>query len=719
MRAGIAENSDMHNDYAMARQSLQAKPFSSTPVLLEGRLLTVARGTWLLVATLSVGLFLAGVPFHYRQLLDVCVGNECSWTQLSPPEMLALQNTAFSPTLYATYSITLTTAWALAYATIALIIFWRRSNEWMALLAALWLVTFGTMAETPQALAASQPLLRPLVQILGEFGWAFMLPLFLFTFPDGRFISRWTRLLFIIYMVVGAIGTAIEHFIPHLVGNQTGEQVAWFGMMFTGIGTQVYRYRRLSDPTQRQQTKWVVSGLVVTALGLAVWLALLQTSLPFDQPGLPTLLGKLIEMTLVTAVFLVIALTIGFSILRYRLWDIDVVINRALIWGLLSSIVIGMYVLVVGAFGALFQARGSLLPSVIATGLIALLFEPLRQRVQRGVNRLMYGERDEPYSVLSRLGRRLEATLAAEAVLPAVVETVAHTLKLPYVAITLKEGGEFRVAASSGDPVAAPLVLPLTYRGETIGQLICGPRSGGEAFRGEEHRLLEDIASQAGVALHAVQLNADLQRSRERLVVAREEERRRIRRDLHDGLGPALASQTLKIGSARALLERDPKAADALLQQIEQDNNAALEDIRRLVYNLRPPALDELGLLRAMQQDAPRHAELEIIFDLPPGIEELSAAVEVAIYRIVQEGLANVVRHAGATSVTVSLETGADLLLIIADNGHGLPPEYHRGVGLRSMRERAEELGGTFQIDSAQGDGTSVRVTLPLREAEA
>lgn len=698
----------MHNDYAIARQSPRARPSSSTPVLLEGRLLAMARATWLLIGTLSVGLFLAGVPFGYRQLLDACVGSGCAYFQLSSKEMLALQTLGFSPSLYATYNITLSTALTLAYTGVAFLIFWRRSSEWMALLVSLWLVTFGATAfPTGLPLAEIQPLWRWSLTIVDYLGWVILLPLFLFMFPNGRFVPRWTLWLFVTFQVIGIVGSAIEFFFAHLA-NEMVPRVMWFSLMLTGIGSQVYRYRRVSDPAQRQQTKWVVFGLVATALILSVYSAF----------SLPDPVAKLVEITVVSVALLIIPLSLGVSILRYRLWDIDLIINRALIWGALSSIVIGTYVLTVGAFGALFQSRANLLPSVIATGLIALLFEPLRQRVQRGVNRLMYGERDEPYSVLSQLGRRLEATLAAEAVLPTVVETVAHALKLPYAAITLKEEGEFRVAASNGDPVAAPLVLPLTYQGDTIGQLMCGPRSGGEAFQAEERRLLEDIASQAGVALHAVQLHADLQRSRERLVVAREEERRRIRRDLHDGLGPALASQTLKIGSARALLKRDPKAADALLRQIEQDNATALEDIRRLVYNLRPPALDELGLLRALQQDVPRLAGLQISFDLPAAIEDLSAAVEVAVYRIVQEALANIVRHARATSVTVKLEVDVELRLSVIDDGHGLPSDYRPGVGLRSMRERAEELGGTLKIYSTPGAGAKVEVRLPLREAE-
>ena len=703
----------MSHEHAMRARGTQPRLHSSTPVLLEGRLLRIARATWLLIATLSVGLFIVGVPIRYRQLLNTCLGAECVYLQLSPAEHLALQNLGFSPEAYATYNITLSITLMLVYVGVASIIFWRRPSERMALLAALWLVTFGT-AESSLALAESYPMLQSLSSLVDQLGWVILLPLFLLTFPDGRFVPRWTRWLFITYLVVGIVGIAIEQFWPHLVQNNTGEQVAWFSMQLAGIGVQVYRYLRVSDSVQRHQTKWFVSGLVLTALLLASVDIINLSNLSPNQPGLPALLDKVMEMTLVTSAFLIIPLTLGFSILRYRLWDIDLLISRALIWGLLSGIVIGLYVLTVGALGALFQARGTFVPSMLATGLIALLFHPLRQRVQRGVNRLTYGQRDEPYAVLSQLGRRLEATLAPGSALPTIVETVAQTLKLPYVAITLKEGSDFQIAASTGKAVQEPLVLPLTYQGEVIGQLICGPRSG-EPFKGEERRLLEDIARQAGVALHAVQLNTDLQRSRERLVTAREEERRRIRRDLHDGLGPALASQTLKIGSARALLKRDPDAVDTLLQQLESDSIAAMKDIRRLVYNLRPPALDELGLLRAIQQDAPERQGLNVSFELPPMLPELSAAVEVAVYRIVQEALANVVRHSGAGSASVRMETGVELSLSITDDGQGLPDGYHSGVGLNSMRERAEELGGTFKIDSAPGAGATIDVRLPLR----
>ncbi|HEX6384640.1 MAG TPA: GAF domain-containing sensor histidine kinase [Anaerolineae bacterium] len=699
----------MHHEHAMRAPSPQPTVHGSTPVLLQGRLLHIARGTWLLIATLSVGLFLTGLPYRYSQLLNACVGNGCKYGQLSPEGILALQDMGFSPALYVTYDITLASIVMLAYIGVAFVIFWRRPQEWGALLAALWMVTFGTDILGTQALAESQPFLQSLVELLSQLGWTLLLPLFLLTFPDGRFTPNWTRWLFLAYAIQGSLVAMSELLWPNLVAGATWGMVVWFGMQFMGVGAQIYRFLRVSDPVQQQRTKWVIFGLATTVLILVLYGEF--------SPAGP--LSSVVETAVVSTAFLILPLTLGISILRYRLWDIDLLISRALIWGLLSGIVIGLYVLTVSAVGALFQSRGTFLPSLLATGLIAVLFHPLRQRIQRRVNRLMYGERDEPYAVLSRLGKRLEATLAPEAVLPTIVETVAQTLKLPYVAITLNEARDYQVAASVGEPVEKPMDLPLTYQGEVIGHLICGPRVSGESFKKEEQRLLVDIARQAGVALQAVQSNADLQRSRERLVITREEERRRIRRDLHDGLGPALASQTLKIGSARALLKRDPEAADELLQQLETDSKAALQDVRRLVYNLRPPALDELGLLRAIQQDAPRHPGLVITFELPPGPLKLSAAVEVAVYRIVQEALANVVRHARASRASVRIETGAALRLAVADNGQGLPAAYRSGVGLNSMRERAEELGGSFKILSARGAGTTIEVRLPLRGKEA
>ena len=296
------------------------------------------------------------------------------------------------------------------------------------------------------------------------------------------------------------------------------------------------------------------------------------------------------------------------AILRYHLYDIDVVINRTLVYGALSACVVGIYVLTIVALGALFQAQGNLGVSLLATGLVAVLFQPLRSRLQRGVNRLMYGERDDPYAVISRLGKRFEAALAPETVLPTIVGIVREALKLPYAAIALpQDGNDFEIVAASGEePPADPLVLPLSYGGESVGELLLAPRAPGESFSSADRRLLDGLAGHAGVAVHGVRVMADLRRSRERLVLAREEERRRLRRDLHDELAPTLAALGLDAATVGELIPTDPKEAAFANEKLRSAIRATVGDVRRLVYDLRPPALDELGLVEAMRQRASR-----------------------------------------------------------------------------------------------------------------
>jgi signal transduction histidine kinase len=369
---------------------------------------------------------------------------------------------------------------------------------------------------------------------------------------------------------------------------------------------------------------------------------------------------------------------------------------------------------------------------VFATGLVAILFQPLRGWLQKGVNRLFYGQRDEPYTVITRLSQRLEGTLAPESVLSTIVETVAQALKLPYAAILLKQEGSFAIAASCGKPAADSLTLPLTYQRETIGQLQLAPRAPGETFTPADQRLLDELARQTSLVAHTVRLTADLQRSREHLVSAREEERRRLRRDLHDGLGATLAALHLQAAAIRTLMRRDIEAADVELLDLQAEIRAAVADIRRLIYALRPPTLDELGLIGAIRQyaaqydiqegsatDAGRNLRVEV--EAPHQLPVLSAAIEVAAYRIVQEALTNVVHHAQAHSchIRLSLIEDSKFQLEIIDDGVGLPEERNAGVGLLSMRERAEEVGGSCVIESMPGQGTHVLVCLPGTKEES
>jgi signal transduction histidine kinase len=475
---------------------------------------------------------------------------------------------------------------------------------------------------------------------------------------------------------------------------------------------------------ERQHLKWFLYATVPASVSFSyifvIFARLYFPMLTFLDPFLPfQWFFTYINDYYVPVISLLFVPVFTFiAILRYRLFDIDVVINRTLVYGALSACVVGIYVLAVVALGTVFQARGNLAISLLATGFVAVLFQPLRSRLQRSVNRLMYGERDDPYVVISRLGKRLEATLAPDTVLPTLVETIAQALKLPYAAILLKEGEGFRTAAAYGSPRGEPETLPLVYQREEIGRLVLFPRSPGEAFSDADRSLLEDLARQAEVAVHAVRLTSDLQHSRERLVATREEERRRLRRDLHDGLGAQLAGLNVQAGALRRLIPRDPDAADDLVMELREELRSAIADIRLLVYNLRPPALDDLGLAEALRRLAEHYGseaeQLSVLVEVPEDLPNLPAAVEVAVYRITQEALTNVARHAQAKSCVVHLAVNEEVGLKIVDEGVGIPAQRSAGVGLSSMRERASELGGSCVVERAPEGGTRVLVRLPL-----
>jgi signal transduction histidine kinase len=303
-------------------------------------------------------------------------------------------------------------------------------------------------------------------------------------------------------------------------------------------------------------------------------------------------------------------------------------------------------------------------------------------------------------------------------------------LKIPYAAIALQEADQPVVVAEYPGPASRPpdfvapgdlLALPLSYQGEPAGQLRLAPRAPDLPFSVADRRLLADVARQAGVVVHAVQLQrdlqhaaADLQLARERLVTAREEERRRLRRDLHDGLGPSLASLTFKLDTARDLMARDPARADALLSGTADQLQTTVAEIRRLVYNLRPPALDQLGLAAALAESAGQVGSVAVAVDMPLDLPPLPAAVEVAAYRIAQEALTNVARHAGAQHCRLRLWLdGAMLCLEVSDDGRGLPDDVRNGVGLHAMQERAAELGGVCTVGSG-AEGTVVLARIPL-----
>ena len=710
-------------------------PVASPPAVetrLHGACLLIARSVWVTLAGLSVGLYITTTLVYYLGLSGFRNGvYEHLITTRAPISGYSFMMFHYSPFTGASAALNIALLSVLAplWVVVGLVIFWRRSDDWMALLVALCLVLMGTnFSPAGYVLPIAVGLTSPLGMLCTGVQALVLscVALFFALFPNGRFVPGWMRWVILAFLVC-----LLPFSVP---SNWPFSIVRWPPLLFASFilcltfplpFAQLYRYRFVSSPLQRQQTKWIVFAMT---LGFLADMANLLP--PFVIPALRPpgsahmLFMAFSEGTLI--VFLLVPLAIGFAVLRYRLWDIDVLINRTLVYGLLTACVVGLYVLVVALLGTLLSMLGNLVISLLSTGLVAVLFQPLRERLQRVVNRLMFGERDDPYRILLRLGSRLEETLSTDSVLPTIVETIAQALKLPYAAITWgqKASESSPVVAASygtmGEHQALVRVL-LVYQQEQVGELWLAPRSSGEDFMPADRRLLHDLARQVGVAVHAVRLTADLQHSRERLVVSREEERRRLRRDLHDGLGPRLAGLLLKLETARNRLSHDP-LAETLLSDLIAHTQEAVTDIRRLVYALRPPALDTLGLIPALQEQVLEYSEvsprIQISLEAPEHLPPLPAAVEVAIFRIAQEALTNVVRHSQASRSMVRLvlhEQEHLLELEIEDDGRGLAPARSIGVGLASMRERAEELGGRCEVKQGPSGGMCVHVRLPFR----
>jgi signal transduction histidine kinase len=679
---------------------------------------------------LFCGLYLAAVLVYYVQLHGFQEGVYAHL--ISTPAIVSGYDVLTSLYLRSVGGVTLTLITLLSpcWFAVSLLIFWRRSDDWMALYISLFLVMLATnLSPALSVLSYEAGFTSPLgvcLTLLHLLAWS-SAAFFFALFPDGRFVPGWTRWLILAYLawqvplcLPSNAPFSVVHWPPLLVAS------LFLGLVLACGSAQLYRYRLVSTAVQRQQTKWIVFGMLVgTLLDLANLLPLLVFPV-LAQPGPAHTLYAILDDVTYPLVLLLVPVSIGVAVLRYRLWDIDLLINRTLVYGLLTACIIGLYLLVVVGLGTLFSALGNPLISLLATGLVAVLFQPLRQRLQRAINHLMFGERDDPYRVLSRLGSRLEATLATDALVPTIVQTVAQALKLPYVAITYTQLAEDVLAASAGEARAREELVrvPLVVQREQVGDLVLAARAPGDTLTSADLRLLHDLAPQIAVAVQAVrltaelkQLTADLQQSRTQLITAREEERRRMRRDLHDGLGPTLASLTFKIDAARNLLKQDSERADRLLEGVRQQAQQAITDIRRLVYNLRPPTLDELGLLSALQEQAAsyQHQGLQILIEAPECLPLLPAAVEVAAYRIAREALTNVVRHAEARQCLLRLCLHESVLTLeVSDDGKGIADDHCIGVGWLSMRERAVELGGRCSITRGPSGGTTVQVNFPL-----
>lgn len=606
----------------------------------------------------------------------------------------------------------------LAYAAVGVLVLWHRPGHRIGRLALGVTLTWGIgealVATAYDALTrGAHDTGAALAMVAGDFlrglPWLVAVMWLPLVFPDGRLArTRLTRIAARVAIGGITLFSAVALFsptltdlrvdrldnpvgAPHAASGAFGALAALsllVGVVAIGLAVAVLvqRYRR-TGALGRQQT-------LVFALAFFFPVAAMGAS--FTDSAGPWLFG---------VASLPVPLAIGVAVLQRRLYDIPLVLNRSLTYGALWLLIALLYAVTVGGVGAMVQQRDASWLPWVAAGVVAVSFAPLREGLQRAANRVTYGQWAQPAAVLARTGSRLADAGDLRALLGSLADDLTAGLGLGHLEVWDRDGN---VLAVAGEPSEDVEELPLTAYGVQVGVLRWQRRT----LREGDRALLAGIAAQLGPAVHADGLLTSVRAAQERLVSAREEERRRLRRDLHDGLGPALAGLTLQVDTVRNRL--GAVDADAALLSLRRGIQDTVLDVRRIVEGLRPPALDDLGLVEAVHQLAAHHTRpaVDVVADPVP---RLPAAVEVAAYRIVQEALTNAGRHARAAHVRITLTLGPDgLVVTITDDGTGLVQPRPDGVGLDSMRERAEEIGGTFVLLPVAGQGTTVTATLPV-----
>ncbi len=560
------------------------------------------------------------------------------------------------------------------------------------------------------------------------------LPLLLTLYPDGRFMpGGWgvagrvgvglATLLPVALILAptsavyeGAVPPWIDADVPALplpggawVVLLTVARTLTFGALLLPIAVVFARHARATG-LDRTRLRWLLWAALICLLVVVVGLLV---------PG-----STMAYLALVTAVTVTSAsVTIG--IVRPTLIDIDALVAGTLVSAAVGSIVITLDLTIIAAGNQVLGDQVDERSVTVVVVIVAVaLYGPLRHWLGHVVRRLLVGRRADRYTVVSTLARRLESSGRVDEQLPALAAAVAEAFKVPYVGVEIVQPSGGTLLAEHGTrPADEPDLaeLPITYHDARIGRLLLPARGFRALMSRRDQALLLDVVRQAAIAVRTATLARELQLARERLVLAREEDRRRIRRDLHDGLGPALGGVALRLDAAGNAIDTDPERTRQLVRQSRQDVTDALADVRRLVHGLRPPALDDFGLVAALENQVEAAASVldaELDVDLAAGeLGALPAAVEVAAYRIVSEALTNVVRHAAAQSCRITLAvTAGELGIRIADDGRGIDPDAVAGIGLRSLRERAEELGGRCEVRCPEAGGTVVQAWIPIAE---
>jgi signal transduction histidine kinase len=568
--------------------------------------------------------------------------------------------------------------------------------------------------------------------------------LFPLLFPTGRLPSRRWRPVSLIAVAVIVEGTLWSAFAPKkiLIAGADGKEMVvgsnpvgiealrgffevadkiaeplFPALLIAAIVSLVVRYRRHRGD-ERQQIKWVLY-----AMGLFLVFFLIVITEP---PFLPVKPEWAVDL-----IFGVIAMGIpvaaAISILRYRLYDIDVVINKTVVYGALAAFITTIYVGVVVGVGSLIGQgdRPNLGLSLLATALVAVAFQPVRERVQSFANKLVYGERVTPYEAVTSFSHRMAESLSFDQVLPQMAEAAAKGVggNRSQVKLFLPGGGEQVVAwptDSSGNSFDRNLAV--VHQGEQVGEIAVS-KAPGEQITKSEEKLLQDLASQAGLAMRNLRLTGELQQklielqeSRKRIVAAQDQERRRMERDIHDGAQQQLVSLAVKLGLAKTLLSKDPPKASSLLEELRNETDETVETLRDLARGLFPQILVDRGLAEAIDSHV---AKMGIDASLQNGIghARLDLEAEANAYFCIREALQNASKHAAGSSVVITLSTlDGRLGFSVKDDGPGFDMEKAKaGSGLQNMKDRIDALGGSFEIETTPGMGTEVRAIIPAR----
>jgi signal transduction histidine kinase len=581
----------------------------------------------------------------------------------------------------------------------------------------------------------------PFVVFLGlmnNFGWLlgilpviFILPL---VFPDGHLPSpRWRPLLWGVIAFLSAVGVTLIFGQPRLTGSVEDISVAnplfvhrvfidpVIGVLFpvvflASVGSLFLRFRRAAG-IERQQIKWVAFGLAFAFVTIIFGDFILSGS-----GTLAAVVGA--------AGFMAFPASIGIAVLRFRLYDLDVVVRKTVVAGVLAVFVGVVYAAVVAA-GSLLVGSSDTTLAVIAAIVLALAFQPVRIRARRFADRLVYGRRANPYEVLTEFSSRVGGAYATEDVVPRMAQILGEGAGSVSARVWLRVGRELRIGASwPSDAAPTPAVtidgdtmpsipgeyaVPVRDRGEVLGALsVAMPAS--DPMTPAKERLVADLASQAGLVLRNVGLVEELRESRRRLVAAQDDERRRLERNIHDGAQQQLVALAVKARLARSLLARDPDKTEAMLGQIEEETQIALDDLRDLARGIYPPLLADKGLGAALEAQA-RKAPVPVRVDAD-GVGRFEQNVESAVYFSCLEALQNVGKYAGASNATIELRReGSTLRFAVVDDGCGFDPVAVSGSGLQGVSDRLAAVGGTFDVESAPGAGTVVTGRIPIMEA--